>query len=91
MNKKSELRIKILRARTVMLFLALVSIINAVMIFTEKSEILPFSFATVTYTLVTGYIAAAEGGQAIYILSLVISGGVFLTGVFSYFLSKKNA
>ena len=34
MNKKSELRIKILRARTVMLFLALVTIINAVMIFT---------------------------------------------------------
>ncbi len=91
MSKKGDIKIKILRARTTLLFLSLVSIINAVLILTEKSEILPFSFATVTYTLYSGYAAVVEGETAFFIPAVVIAGCVLFTGVLSYFLSKKNA
>ncbi len=91
MKDKIKLQLKINRARYNLMFMAILSVINIIAVFSTSKLIIPFSSAIATYSSIFGIRFGNVAGNNLFtIIGLTISALAIIFILICYFKSKSN-
>ena len=90
-DRKTDLKIKITRARYNMIFIVLMSVINIFLITSKSNMLMPYSSAISNYSVTLGITESLiSGSDTFRIFGLVVACAVLMVIIICYLLSKTK-